>query len=252
MRRFSYFHPPFSAVSYNLLSISAVNLRLNFNYKVKFMAKAGKSAKTTTNHDEVREFIEFLNGKPAAVRGTSDASGQAVLQIDLMNDNSLDHLGWDEFFQLFDKNNLALRYVEPNNDGKIPQMFEFVQRGTDNAAGTLKKTRPVEQLKTRHIDDDSPSISHDEDAKKKATKGTTARKDNDDDSKDKNPDTKGGAKTKSVEFKRAGKPGENEGSDQESNWDEPRASKGKLDPNDHKKSGKENPKKKTSEQKSKS
>lgn len=215
------------------------------------MAKAGQSAKTTTNHDEVREFIESKGGKPAVMRGTSDASGQAVLRIDLRNDPELEQLGWDRFFQLFDKNNLALHYQEESSEGKPANIFEFVQRGTDNASGTVKKTKSVAQLKTRHIDDDNPSLSHDEDAKKKATKGTTARNDNDDDSKDKNPDTKGGSKTKSVEFKRSGKPGENEGSDQQSNWDEPRASKSKLDPNDNKKSGKESPKKKTSEQKSK-
>lgn len=212
------------------------------------MAKPAQSAKTTTNHDEIRQFIESRGGKPAVVRGTSDTGGQAVLKIDLMGDERLEHPGWDEFFQLFDKNNLALRYKENSVEGKSANMFEFVPRGTGDAPGTTKKIRPISELETRHIDDDNPSLSHDEDAKKKATKGFTARNDNDNDKDDRNPDTKGGSKTKSVEFKLAGKKGENEGSDQMSNWDEPRAEKTKLD---NKKSGKESPKMKTSEQKSK-
>jgi hypothetical protein len=212
------------------------------------MAKASQSAKTTTNHDEIRSFIESRGGRPAVVRGTSDTSGQAVLKIDLMGDEGLEHLAWDEFFQLFDKNNLALRYKEQSVEGKAANMFEFVQREVSDAPGAIKKIRPVSELKTRHVDDDNPSPSHDEDAKKKATKGFTARKDNDNDKGDRNPDTKGGSKTKSIEFKRAGKPGENEGSDQMSNWDEPRAEKMRQD---DRKSGKQSPKKKDTEEKSK-
>lgn len=98
----------------------------------------------------------------------------------------------------------------------------------------------------RHIDDDAgeQGAGHDGDAKKKATKGFTARNNNDDDSKDKNPDTKGGMKTKDPEFKKAGEKGtETQKSDAGSNRDTPKAKK--QDKNDNKKSGSESPKKKS-------
>lgn len=124
-----------------------------------------------------------------------------------------------------------------------------VQPAMADDAVTKKKTG----AQNKHIDDDAgeQGVGHDGDAKKKATKGFTARNNNDDDKKDRNPDTKGGMKTKDPEFKKAGKKGENEGSDQQSNWDEPKAEKTKTKVNNQKDAGKDKPKKKSSEKESK-
>lgn len=103
----------------------------------------------------------------------------------------------------------------------------------------------------RDIDEDAgeQGAGHDGDAKKKETKGFTARNNNDDDSKDKNPDTKGGKKTNDPEFKKAGAKGvETQKSGGGSNQDSPKSNK--QDKNDNKKSGTDSPKKKSSEKKS--
>ena len=100
-----------------------------------------------------------------------------------------------------------------------------VQPELANDSVTKKKTG----TESRHIDDDAgeQGAGHDGDAKKKATKGFTARNNNDDDSGDKNPDTKGGMKTKDPAFKAAGKKGtETQASgDVKSNQDTPKAEK---------------------------
>ena len=73
------------------------------------------SAKTTTDHDEIRRWVEANNGHPARVKGTEPGG---LLRIDFDEpEESLEEISWEEFFDLFEQNNLAFLYQEESNGG---------------------------------------------------------------------------------------------------------------------------------------
>ena len=75
-------------------------------------------AKTTTNHDEIRRWVEERGGVPAAVEGTGDGDDPGVLRINFENepggddDDRLREISWEEFFDAFDENELAFLYQD--------------------------------------------------------------------------------------------------------------------------------------------
>lgn len=83
-------------------------------------------ATTTTDHDEIRKWIEDRQGHPAKVR-TSGSGG--ILRIDFGEpEEELDPIDWDEFFDIFEKNNLAFLRQDKTNDGKTSRFNKFVER----------------------------------------------------------------------------------------------------------------------------
>lgn len=95
-------------------------------------ARAG--ARTTTDHDEIRKWVEARGGKPAKVADTDGRRGSGILRIDLNEpDESLTPIGWDEFFQIFDERELAFLHEEETSDGKRSFFNKFISRGDEGA-----------------------------------------------------------------------------------------------------------------------
>jgi hypothetical protein len=72
------------------------------------------SAKTTTDHDTIRKWVEKHKGHPAIVR--SGNSG-GVLRIDFdepggNDDTRLERIEFDEFFRVFDDSDIAFLHGE--------------------------------------------------------------------------------------------------------------------------------------------
>ena len=91
------------------------------------MAKAKQSAesKFTTDHEEIRKWVEERGGEPARVKDTN------LLRIDypgFSGEGTLEPLEWDEFFRIFDENNLAFLYQEETKDGGESRFSKFVDR----------------------------------------------------------------------------------------------------------------------------
>lgn len=94
------------------------------------MAKAKQSeesyeSKTTTDHDDIRSWVEERGGHPARVEGTN------LLRIDypgFSGEDTLEEISWDELFQIFDKNKLAFLYQEETKDGGQSRFSKFVER----------------------------------------------------------------------------------------------------------------------------
>jgi hypothetical protein len=75
---------------------------------------AGES-KTTTNHDEIRKWVEKRGGRPARVKETGSNGDPGVLRIDFPGrgeDDRLEEISWDEWFEAFDDNDLAFLYQD--------------------------------------------------------------------------------------------------------------------------------------------
>ncbi|HET8600960.1 MAG TPA: hypothetical protein VFL99_11595 [Segeticoccus sp.] len=86
---------------------------------------------TTTDHDEIRRWVEEHDGTPASVRDTSQGSDPGVLRIDFpggTGEGELEHLSWDDWFEKFDDNELAFLYQEKKSSGEDSTFFKLVKR----------------------------------------------------------------------------------------------------------------------------
>jgi hypothetical protein len=89
---------------------------------------------TTTDHDEIRRWVEEHGGKPASVRGTERGDEAGVLRIDFpggAGEDQLEHISWDEWFEKFDDSDLAFLYQEQKASGEDSTFFKLVSRDGD-------------------------------------------------------------------------------------------------------------------------
>jgi hypothetical protein len=87
--------------------------------------------RTTTDHDEIRRWVDEHGGKPASVRGTEDGDGAGVLRVDFpggAGEDQLEPISWDEWFRKFDESNLAFLYQEQKASGEDSTFFKLVSR----------------------------------------------------------------------------------------------------------------------------
>src|SRR5690606_4279973 len=77
------------------------------------------SAKTTTDHETIKQWVEQRGGCPARVKGTGSNGDPGLLRIDYTGFSGVDTLEpieWGEFFDAFEDNQLAFLYQdEPNS-----------------------------------------------------------------------------------------------------------------------------------------
>jgi hypothetical protein len=86
---------------------------------------------TTTDHDEIRSWVEQHGGKPAAVRSTGDDDDAGVLRIDFpggAGEDQLEHIGWDAWFDKFESQGLALLYQDEKASGEDSTFTKLVKR----------------------------------------------------------------------------------------------------------------------------
>jgi hypothetical protein len=103
------------------------------------MAKAGKAKKATTgdheshvttDHEEIRRWVQERGGHPAIVKGT-ESRDSALLRIDypgFSGEERLEQISWDEFFRVFDENKLAFLYQERTSGGGLSRFSKLVDR----------------------------------------------------------------------------------------------------------------------------
>ncbi len=96
---------------------------------------------TTTDHDSIRKWAESKGGKPAAVRRTHQGDDVGIIRIMFPKAPQSEHdelveISWDEFFEEFDKRELALLYDEKSMFNKIVgrDAAERRERGDHKAA----------------------------------------------------------------------------------------------------------------------
>lgn len=83
-------------------------------------------SKITTDHDEVRTWIEEGNGQPGKMADTE------LLAVYFgSREEDIAPIEWDEFFEIFDRSNLAFMYEE-RSTGDTSSFFEFIDRATEN------------------------------------------------------------------------------------------------------------------------
>lgn len=84
---------------------------------------------TTTDHKKIRKWVEERSGRPATVKATAEGGHAGILRIDFEpKDESLEEIGWDEFFRKFDESELAFLHQDRTSDGKVSRFHKFVRR----------------------------------------------------------------------------------------------------------------------------
>src|SRR5438067_13269195 len=102
----------------------------------RFAAMA--EAKKTTDHNEIRKWAEARGGRPAVVRSTHGKGGTGILRLEFpdapnANDDALEEISWDEFFDKFDESKLAFLYQEKTADGQRSNFNKLIGRETAEA-----------------------------------------------------------------------------------------------------------------------
>ncbi len=93
-------------------------------------------AKVTTDHEEIRSWVEERGGNPARVKSTDKGKSSGLLRIDypgFSGEDTLEEITWEEFFNAFDDNNLAFLYQEETKDGKESRFSKLIDRDSARA-----------------------------------------------------------------------------------------------------------------------
>lgn len=99
---------------------------------------AGKRNRVLTDHDEIRKWAESRKASPACVRGTGGKEDVGMIRLDFpgySGETSLEHIDWDERFDKFDENGLALIVEDTTSGGEKSNFNKLVSRGTVEESG---------------------------------------------------------------------------------------------------------------------
>jgi hypothetical protein len=96
-------------------------------------------SKTTTDHQEIQRWAEQRGGIPACVKGTGDSEDTGIIRIEFPGtpnnrEDKLQEINWDDFFEKFDDQGLALVYQEHTAGGEKSNFNKLVKRGNAKSA----------------------------------------------------------------------------------------------------------------------
>lgn len=93
-----------------------------------------QDTRATTDHEEIRKWAEERDGRPATVEGTGDGHA-GVLRFQFREGReNLKEISWEEFFEKFEEEGLALLYQEETARGGESRFFKIVTRDTAREA----------------------------------------------------------------------------------------------------------------------
>ena len=72
-------------------------------------------SKKTTDHQEIKRWVEAHDGVPTIIEDTESGEGEGVLRIHFpkaSSDDQFKEISWDNFFEIFDKKQLAFLYQD--------------------------------------------------------------------------------------------------------------------------------------------
>ena len=90
-----------------------------------------EQAKTTTNHECIRRWVEERGGHPVILKGTDVKGSSGVLLIDYpgySGTQTLQPISWDDFFKGFEENELAFLYEDEKKAGSQSRFSKLINR----------------------------------------------------------------------------------------------------------------------------
>jgi hypothetical protein len=95
--------------------------------------RLGASSQPLTDHEEIRRWAEERGATPSCVIGTGGGGDTGMIRLDFpgySGEGSLQEISWDEWFQKFDENNLALMVQEKTARGQKSNFNKLVKRSS--------------------------------------------------------------------------------------------------------------------------
>jgi hypothetical protein len=108
-----------------------------------FMASKAESH-VSTDHEEIRRWAEARGGQPACVKGTGGEGDIGMLRLDFPGyggEESLQHIGWDDWFQKFDERELALLFQEQTAGGAQSNFNKLISRETAEESRSRSRSK---------------------------------------------------------------------------------------------------------------
>lgn len=94
-------------------------------------ASSTAKSHTSVDHEEIRNWAEERGAHPACVRGTGKKGDVGMIRLDFpgyTGDDKLQPISWDEWFDRFDENGLALVFQEKTAGGERSNFNKLVSR----------------------------------------------------------------------------------------------------------------------------
>jgi hypothetical protein len=86
------------------------------------------------DHDEIRRWAEERGAVPARVKGTGGSNDVGILRLHFpeysQDDEKLEEISWDEFFDEFDRKKLALLVEDRTHEGQRSNFNKIISRST--------------------------------------------------------------------------------------------------------------------------
>jgi hypothetical protein len=101
------------------------------------------AATITTDHGEIRSWVEQRGGYPARLRAR--IAEQNAIRVDFpgfSGEGTVERLSWDEWFALFDLHSLAFLHQDETEDGQMSHFNKLVSR-----ASVERRLRESESLR---------------------------------------------------------------------------------------------------------
>ncbi len=140
------------------------------------------SSRVLTDHDEIRRWAEERDARPSAVQRTHTDDSVGIIRLDFpgySGENSLEEIEWDEWFDKFDDNNLALIVQDQMAGGERSNFNKIVSRDSVESAGS-SRSRAKKSTSTRGSTSKKSSARSQSrstaSGKKKKSKGTSHRR----------------------------------------------------------------------------
>lgn len=94
------------------------------------MAQKTTESTITTDHETIKNWAVEREGVPARVKNTAGNNSSGILRIDFPGgeEENLEQMKWDEFFDAFEENNLAFLYQERTKNGGLSRFNKFIDR----------------------------------------------------------------------------------------------------------------------------
>jgi hypothetical protein len=100
------------------------------------------NVKVTTDHGEIRRWVEERGGHPARVKGTDEKNRSGVLVIDYpgySGTQTLEKITWEEFFEGFEENELAFLCQDETQTGGESRFSKLINRDSEEAKSKSAK-----------------------------------------------------------------------------------------------------------------
>lgn len=110
------------------------------------------TSRTTTDHDEIRAWVEERGGSPAHVRRTGKEGDVGLLRVDFpgyAGKDTLEAISWEEFFQKFDQHKLAFVCQDVTASGEPSFFNKLISRQVAGDRGSAPAKQGSAQKQAR-------------------------------------------------------------------------------------------------------